>query len=541
MKTIGKYQVLDSIGSGGFAVVYKGFDPDIKRLVAIKVCASNDENVRARFYHEAEIAGRLSHRNITAVYEFGVFLQTPYLVEEYLPGADLAQLIRRREPSFLAEKIDILLQVTSGLAYAHRQGVVHRDVKPANVRVLDDGSVKILDFGTAKVIGSETGLTQTGMTLGTVAYMAPERLCGEPGQASADIFSLGALAFELFTFSRPFDAVSIPQVIEQVLEKAAPPIRDRWSDCPAAFAAVVDRALAHDANDRYPTAVELLADLEAFRDAWLAKQKPAARPAPASEVPGLLARIESLLAAGRTDRARLLLEEALEIAPADDQVRRLATDHGLVKAPASVAPSAPATDRPQATLEPAVIVPAAAEVEGPEPGGRQAVVARSILALVSQGRLVEAARSLAFAQQLFDDLGAMPALARAIVDGLRQSVVTLRHEALREAHRVSMALRNLDLDAELDPDLASHLAERAEDLAPGRTSALEIAEQCQRRARARGGAGRGGDAVASIEHLLDAGEIDQAAEALRFALDMIGPFAGSERLARRIDHARRSR
>lgn len=587
MKTIGKYQILETIGAGGFAVVYKGFDPDIKRLVAIKVCGSNDREVQARFSQEAEIAGQLSHRNITALYEFGVFMQTPYLVEEYLPGADLAQLIRRREPSFLLEKIDILLQISEGLAYAHRKGVVHRDVKPANVRVLDDGRVKILDFGTAKVIGTETELTQTGMTHGTVAYMAPERLCGKPGHASSDIFSFGALAFELFTFTRPFEGETVPAVIEQILEDGAPSLVSRFDECPPALASVVDRALANAAEDRYPTAVELLADLEAFRDEWLTARHPPdslvadadAAPAAGSEsdssgteVPGLLARIESLLREGRHDRARWLLEEALEIAPADDHVRRLAADHGLVESspepgPAERAPRETTSPRDAGAdagadgaaegtgedtgegdehepLTEVIVVKdeeGAAGLEGADERSRRDEVASSIRGLVESGRLIESARALAFADRLFDELADASDLRRCIVDSLRQSVVEIRHEALRQAHRIGLAMRRLDAEDQLDAELAAHLAERAEDLAPGRTSARRLAEQARLRDQPTSPDDRHGEAAASIERLLAAGKIEEAAQALRFALDMIGPFDDAERLSRRIDHERRGR
>ena len=149
MDRIGKYEVLDKIGSGGFAVVYKGYDPFIKRPVAIKVCYSRDPETRERFYREAEIAGLLVHRNITTVYDFGLHEETPYLVEEYLPGEDLAHMIRRSEPEALSLKLDFLAQILSGLGYAHSKGVIHRDIKPANIAIENGRSLKLMDFGLA--------------------------------------------------------------------------------------------------------------------------------------------------------------------------------------------------------------------------------------------------------------------------------------------------------------------------------------------------------------------------------------------------------
>src|SRR4029079_14897526 len=135
MDKIGKYEILEKIGTGGFGVVLKGRDPFIKRFVAIKTCSSDDEEMRKRFFREAEIAGNLQHRNVTTVYDFGFEGEVPYLVQEYLPGEDLDQLIARRslDPE---QKLDYLIQIAAGLAYAHEQGVIHRDVKPSNVRVV---------------------------------------------------------------------------------------------------------------------------------------------------------------------------------------------------------------------------------------------------------------------------------------------------------------------------------------------------------------------------------------------------------------------
>ncbi len=194
MRRIGEYEILDVIGCGGFAVVYKGYDPLNRRSVAIKVCDRWDADARRRFRREATIGELLTHRNLTSVYDFGVHDSELYLVQEYLPGQDLADMIRQREPQSLARKLDILTQIADGLACAHSCGVLHRDVKPSNVRVLENGQVKIMDFGSAKRPLVDSKLTELGMIVGTIAYMPPECLFGKKPRATSDVFAFGVLA-----------------------------------------------------------------------------------------------------------------------------------------------------------------------------------------------------------------------------------------------------------------------------------------------------------------------------------------------------------
>ncbi|MDX1630576.1 MAG: serine/threonine-protein kinase, partial [Thermoanaerobaculia bacterium] len=193
-QNIGKFQVVEKIGEGGFGVIFKGRDPHIKRHVAIKSCTSDDPDIRTRFAQEAQIAGNLHHRHIVTVYDFGEEDGVPYLVQEYLSGEDLDRKVKRGDYIPFPEKLLYLVQVARGLEYAHRQGVVHRDIKPANIRILDDGTAKIMDFGIAKLANQDTGLTQTGMTLGTAAYLAPEQIRGESVDARTDVFSYGVMA-----------------------------------------------------------------------------------------------------------------------------------------------------------------------------------------------------------------------------------------------------------------------------------------------------------------------------------------------------------
>ncbi|HXT52380.1 MAG TPA: serine/threonine-protein kinase [Thermoanaerobaculia bacterium] len=262
MHTIGKYEVAEKIGEGGFGTIYKGFDPHIRRFVAIKSCSSEEQEVRNRFFHEAQIAGNLQHRHIVTVYDFGLQDGVPYLVQEYLSGEDLDRKIKRKDAIPLAEKLLYLIQVARGLEYAHSKGVVHRDIKPANVRILEDGTAKIMDFGIAKLTNQDTGLTQTGMTLGTAAYLAPEQIRGETIGPGTDIFSWGVTAWELLSFQRPFTGQHISTVLYQILNEQPPPLRDAAPDAPAEVIAVIDRCLEKKPERRYPSCTELLRDLD---------------------------------------------------------------------------------------------------------------------------------------------------------------------------------------------------------------------------------------------------------------------------------------
>ncbi|MEO8195182.1 MAG: serine/threonine-protein kinase [Thermoanaerobaculia bacterium] len=264
MQTLDKYQVLEKIGVGGFGVVYKAYDPFIKRPVAIKTCTSEDTETRERFMREAEIAGNLHHRNIVTVYDFGFQDGVPYLVQEYLSGEDLDRKIKRREFLSLPEKLLYLVQIVRGLQYAHSRGVVHRDIKPANIRILEDDTAKIMDFGIAKLAQHEQALTQAGITLGTAAYLAPEQIRGGAFDARTDLFSFGILAYELFALERPFQGAEISAVFYKILNEPAPALGDKAPDCPEELVRIIQRCLEKEPAKRYPGCSELLADIEAL-------------------------------------------------------------------------------------------------------------------------------------------------------------------------------------------------------------------------------------------------------------------------------------
>ena len=183
--TIGRYEVIERVGRGGMGVLYRGRDPILDREVAIKVMAgdfSSDESARTRFYREARAAARLQHRNIVTIFEFAEAGGMPYIAMEFLRGQSLAQRVQSGPPLTLVQKLDIVTQLLTGLHYAHEQGIVHRDVKPPNIWLLDDGTVKLLDFGIAKIAAST--MTNAGSILGSAFYMAPEQISGAKSTAA---------------------------------------------------------------------------------------------------------------------------------------------------------------------------------------------------------------------------------------------------------------------------------------------------------------------------------------------------------------------
>ncbi len=251
LEKIGKYEISEQIGVGGFGAVYRGRDPFIKRTVAIKTCQVNDDEIKHRFFREAELAGNLHHRNITTIYDFGVENGIPYIVQEFLTGEDLDRKIKRADPIPILRKVEILTAIAEGLGYAHSASIIHRDVKPANVRVLEDGTVKVMDFGIAKSLQTESNLTQTGITLGTSAYLAPEQIRGEAIDRRTDVFAMGVLAYELIAYRKPFRGEHLSTILYKILNESPEPLDQLVPDAPPALVAIVNRALAKNPADRY--------------------------------------------------------------------------------------------------------------------------------------------------------------------------------------------------------------------------------------------------------------------------------------------------
>lgn len=259
---VGKYEILEKVGVGGFGTVYKGRDPFIKRTVAIKTCQSDEDELRKRFFREAEYAGNLHHRNITTIYDFGLTDEgIPFIVQEFLTGEDLDRKVKRKDDLPLAFKVRVLADICDGLHYAHTSGIVHRDVKPSNIRILEDGTVKIMDFGIAKSMVSESTLTQTGITLGTASYLAPEQIRGEPVDARTDIFSLGVLAYELLGYARPFTGDHISTVLYKIMNEPPASLSEIDAGLPPELVRIVERALQKDRAARFASCAEMAESL----------------------------------------------------------------------------------------------------------------------------------------------------------------------------------------------------------------------------------------------------------------------------------------
>jgi serine/threonine-protein kinase len=283
---VGKYEILEKIGVGGFGTVFKGRDPYIKRTVAIKTCQSDEDELRKRFFREAEFAGNLHHRNITTIYDFGVADDgLPYIVQEFLTGEDLDRKIKRKDALPLAWRVRVLADICEGLHYAHTAGIVHRDVKPSNIRILEDDTVKIMDFGIAKSMVAESTLTQTGITLGTASYLAPEQIRGEPVDARTDIFSLGVLAYEFLTYSRPFTGDHISTVLYKIMNESPPSPADVDPALPPELVRIVERALQKDRSNRFASCAEMKASLEAVLEVLSGPVSVPPRPVAAAEEP----------------------------------------------------------------------------------------------------------------------------------------------------------------------------------------------------------------------------------------------------------------
>ncbi|MBS1818078.1 MAG: serine/threonine protein kinase [Acidobacteria bacterium] len=268
LEKIGRYQILERVGKGGMGVLYRGFDPVLDREVAIKLMLTDftedTEQMRPRFYREARAAAKLNHRNIVTIFEFAEESNTPYIVMEFLRGTPLGARLREEPPLSLDDKLNIVAQLCDGLAYAHEQGVVHRDVKPDNVFILEDGSVKLLDFGIAKLTSSN--LTRQGDVLGSASYMSPEQVGGSDSvDGRADIFSTGVMLYELLTGRKPFEAEAPTAVILKILKDDPPPLETYVQGLPPQLVAAVMKALSKNPDDRFPKADAFGRELQLIR------------------------------------------------------------------------------------------------------------------------------------------------------------------------------------------------------------------------------------------------------------------------------------
>jgi hypothetical protein len=255
-KTLGRYEILGTLGRGAMGVVYRARDPLIDRVVAVKQVALpaafsdvQREEFTRRFFGEAKAAGRLRHPNVVTIYDVGVEDGEPFMAMELVEGESLSQILKARGALPPQEALAIARQVALGLAYAHEQGVVHRDIKPDNILVDRKGRAVITDFGVAHLESSD--LTRTGEVLGTPHFMSPEQVKGEPLDGRSDLFSLGVVLFEILTGQRPFRGETISTICYQIVHAAPKPDLSQL-DVPLPVGQILAGLLAKDRKDRFP-------------------------------------------------------------------------------------------------------------------------------------------------------------------------------------------------------------------------------------------------------------------------------------------------
>ena len=260
----GRYEIVKSIGEGGMANVYLANDKILDRKVAIKVLRgdlANDEKFIRRFQREAQSVANLSHPNIVEVYDVEEEEGQHYIVMEYIEGKTLKQLLQKRGSLTLSEVIDIMLQLTDGLAHAHDAYIIHRDIKPQNIMIQDDGLVKITDFGIAMALNA-TQLTQTNSVMGSVHYLPPEQANGKSSTIKSDIYSLGILMYELITGSVPFKGDNAVEIALKHLKEKIPSIRRQNPTIPQSVENIVLRATAKNPKNRYDSVKDMNKDLK---------------------------------------------------------------------------------------------------------------------------------------------------------------------------------------------------------------------------------------------------------------------------------------
>lgn len=267
VKQFGRYEILSELGRGAMGVVYKARDPQIDRLVALKTVLlwgqepEEEKEFRRRFMNEAQAAGRLQHAGIVGVFDVGEDAenQNPYIVLEYVAGESLNRILSREKKFPLERALKLAEEIADALDYAHGQGVIHRDIKPGNILITDEGHAKIADFGIAKL--NLAHFTVPGRVLGTPAYMAPEQLSGEGVDGRSDVFSLGVILYAMVTGHSPFQGTSATTVCFKVANRE--PIAASALDMtlPPQLDAVISRAMAKDPNERYQRGADFADDL----------------------------------------------------------------------------------------------------------------------------------------------------------------------------------------------------------------------------------------------------------------------------------------
>ena len=389
MARFGRYEILGKIGEGAMGVVYRALDHGLGRIVALKMLSaelSSDEEQQRRFAREAEAIGRLSHPNIVTVYDLGEADGHLYMAMELLEGDDLRALMDRQTDIALADRARVLAQICDGLGYAHSRGVVHRDVKPANIVVTTEGKVKVLDFGLARVASRET-ITRQGIILGTPDYMSPEQATGKAIDQRTDIFSAGAVFYEFLCHEKPFQGKTLHGVLFQIISEEPDALLTLNPELPSRLAAIIHRMLRKDPDERYPSFEEVGRDLRQIHDALRRSRSRSALPAD-GDGPLLTddgrARVREHLEhgrghfeAGRFGKAMADLADALSLDPECEEAAELLWSAARRKAAGG--PAEPPPPDPQSEARLAVLLKRAAP-SSPDADARRALAELALLA-----------------------------------------------------------------------------------------------------------------------------------------------------------------
>jgi len=267
-RRLGKYELHTLIGEGAMGIVWKAYDTVLRRYVALKLLSSHfgkTKEMQERFLREARAAGAIQHPNIVTVYDLGDAEGQLFIAMELVEGRDLSDIITLREPMALERKLDLVIELLDGLHFAHQRGIIHRDVKPSNVRIVPDGRVKIMDFGIARLQSADA--SGSGAIVGTPTYMAPEQITNGAITPATDVFAVGCTLYELLSFHKPFEGESVHGVLYQVLTTEPKALRTVAPSIPAALERVVGKAMNKVPHERYETAAQMQSTLLGIRAA----------------------------------------------------------------------------------------------------------------------------------------------------------------------------------------------------------------------------------------------------------------------------------